>query len=97
MAVDESELIGRWVHAFEEDEPGVRVFRRAGTPLPPARGRVTLDVGPGLITQRSSPGADDRPGAAGASKLLLSGQPTSDRNVLRVVDARPDRLVIAKE
>jgi hypothetical protein len=37
-------LIGRWIHAREQDEGDVRVYRPAGTPLPPARGRTGFEL-----------------------------------------------------
>ncbi|WP_329332347.1 hypothetical protein OG866_05805 [Streptomyces sp. NBC_00663] len=37
------ELIGTWVHSYEEDSPGVTVYRPAGYPFPPARGRRGLE------------------------------------------------------
>ncbi len=97
MAVDESELIGRWVHAFEEDEAGVRVFRRLGSLLAPARGRATLEVGPGLVARRSGPGAADRPETGVTVQLTLSQEARPGPDVLRIVHAASDRLVIARE
>lgn len=34
-----AELFGTWIHSREEDHDGLRVYRRPGFPLPPARGR----------------------------------------------------------
>jgi hypothetical protein len=39
-----SPLVGTWWHVHEEDADGVQVFRRDGTPLPPARGRTGFTV-----------------------------------------------------
>ena len=97
MAFDESQLIGRWVHAFEEDEAGVRVFRRAGAQLPPARGRAALEIGPGLVALQSAPGPDDRPRVGATVQLKLSSDARSGGDILRILHASPDRLVIAKD
>lgn len=37
------DLYRRWVHAREEDEGDVHVYRPAGTELPPARGRRGIE------------------------------------------------------
>jgi hypothetical protein len=56
------ELIGTWVHAYEEDSPGVTVYRPAGYPLPPARGRRGLEfAADGTFTERPL-GPGDAPG-----------------------------------
>ncbi|SNX56496.1 hypothetical protein SAMN06272735_0947 [Streptomyces sp. TLI_55] len=56
------ELIGAWVHSYEEDSPGVTVYRRAGYPLPPARGRRALEfAADGTFTERPL-GRGDAPG-----------------------------------
>jgi hypothetical protein len=56
------ELIGAWVHSYEEDSPGVRVYRPAGYPLPPARGRRGLEfAADGTFTDRPI-GRGDAPG-----------------------------------
>lgn len=53
------ELIGAWVHAYEEDSPGVMVYRPAGYPLPPARGRRGLEfAADGTFTERPLGRAD---------------------------------------
>ena len=38
-------LVGRrWIHAHEEDEGPVAVYRPEGTPLPPSRGRESFEL-----------------------------------------------------
>ncbi|GAA1741941.1 hypothetical protein GCM10009809_41830 [Isoptericola hypogeus] len=60
------ELIGEWVHAHEEDHDGLAVFRRAGHPLPPARGRRRLVFLPdGAFVEKAigrADGSEPRPG-----------------------------------
>ena len=41
-----STLFGHWRHSFEEDTPGVRVYRPASVELPRARGRAALEINP---------------------------------------------------
>ncbi|MDN3024038.1 hypothetical protein [Streptomyces sp. S.PB5] len=56
------ELIGTWVHSYEEDSPGVTVYRPAGYPFPPARGRRGLEfAADGTFTERPI-GRGDAPG-----------------------------------
>jgi hypothetical protein len=44
--VDESpaDIVNHWVHSHEEDTPGVEVYRPAGYPFPPSRGRRGFDL-----------------------------------------------------
>lgn len=37
-------LFQRWVHVREDDVGGTRVYRPAGHPLPPARGRDGIEI-----------------------------------------------------
>lgn len=53
-------LAKSWVHSHEEDSGDVMVFRPAGYPFPPARGRDTLDLASGGKGVTSRPGPDDR-------------------------------------
>ncbi|NEA98989.1 copper resistance protein NlpE [Streptomyces sp. SID13726] len=47
------ELIGTWVHSYEEDTEDVAVYRPASRPLPPARGRRGLEfAADGTFTER---------------------------------------------
>ncbi|GAB3141359.1 hypothetical protein GCM10027290_13970 [Micromonospora sonneratiae] len=59
-------LFRRWVHVREEDTPGVRVYRRADLPLPPARGRDGIEFHPDGTFVDLRPGPVDAPvGATG--------------------------------
>ena len=62
MAADEQRALqGRWVHSHEEDTDREMIFRVAGHPFPPARGRTSLDLRPdGTYVQRA-PGPVDVP------------------------------------
>jgi len=93
---DERELVGRWVHAHEEDDAQCRVFRRPDHPLPPSRGRSELDVAPDLTVRRVGPGADDLPTGQPLARIGFSGSGDTP-NFLKVVDVAGDRLRIAKD
>ena len=54
------ELFQHWIHSYEEDEAGIRVFRPAGYSFPPARGRDGFEIrATGEFILRS-PGPTDR-------------------------------------
>ncbi len=58
------DLAGSWVHSHEEDHDGIEVYRPAGYPFPPARGRTSLTLKPDGSARSGSPGPDDRGVAA---------------------------------
>ncbi len=43
MSVDERLLVRRWMSSFEENRPGVEVYRPAEFAFPPARGRAGIE------------------------------------------------------
>lgn len=88
-----AEIAGRWVHVHEEDGPGYRMFRRAGSPLPPSRGRVELDIAPDLTARRVGPGADDRPSGAETVRLSM-GDDGAEGGALQVCGFDGERLKI---
>jgi hypothetical protein len=59
-----AELYRRWVHAREEDDGDLRVYRPAGYDLPPARGRRGIEFRPGGELLVYAPGPADRPVAS---------------------------------
>jgi hypothetical protein len=83
MADPPPELFRRWVHVHEEDEGDVRVYRPAGTELPPARGRRGIEFKPDGEVPVYGPGADDRPTAAPGSA-----------DDVEIVSVEPDRLAL---
>lgn len=92
-------IAGRWVHVHEEDGPGYRMFRRAGSPLPPSRGRVELDIAPDLTARRFGPGADDRPSGAETVRVSMGGGDAGgggEGGTLEVCDFDGERLKIRK-
>ena len=76
-------LLGRWVHAREEDEGDLRVYRPAGYELPPARGRRGIEFRPGGEVLVYGPGPADRPVEA----------PGRLEDV-EIVSVEPDRLTL---
>jgi len=54
-------LQGRWTHSHEEDSNDELVFRPASHPLPPARGRRSLELRPDGVYVELSPGPVDVP------------------------------------
>jgi len=93
-------LGGEWVHVHEEDGPDGRVFRRAGVPLPPSRGRQRLSFNPDGTAVESGPGADDRTASQAISwsvdgqtiVLRSSGGGTERR--YSIAKLEPDRLIL---
>jgi hypothetical protein len=91
----------RWVHAGEEDREGEMVFRPAEYGLPPARGRVSLELREdGTLIERQ-PGATDAPREAkGAwrleeSELVLEPEDAPSRRLaLRALER--EKLVLAR-
>jgi hypothetical protein len=53
-------LIGSWLHAREEDQADVTVYRPEGYPLPPARGRESITFEADGTVTLGRPGPDDR-------------------------------------
>jgi hypothetical protein len=92
-----------WVHVHEEDTADTRVFRPSSFPLPPSRGRRTLDLRTaGLLTQSRS-GPDDRP-ATESGAWSLEGHTLTLRNDragvaverLEIASLASDRLVLRR-
>jgi hypothetical protein len=100
--IDKNLLVGGWLHAHEEDQPGEMVFRPNSRQLPPARGRRGYEFHPdGSLTQISSGPADRSTasqghwsaGPQGHIKISIPGQPDE---IFEVVAQDKDRLVIKK-
>jgi hypothetical protein len=92
------ELSRFWVHSFEEDARGEKVFRPKGYALPLARGRETLDLRHETSIGMVAPGPDDRPRPKSSgwrsdgSRLSFTG---SDE-VYDIVELSDDRLILKK-
>jgi hypothetical protein len=77
------ELFRRWVHAREEDEGDVRIYRPAGYDLAPARGRRGIEFRPDGEVLVYGPGPADKPTAT----------PGRMEDV-EIVSVEPDRLAL---
>ena len=95
-------LVGRWTHAHEEDTEDETVFRPADQPLPPARGRRSLELRRDGSYAEVSPGPVDVPEesaghwALDGDRLLL--RPKGDRpsEAWGVSAAESDRLLLRR-
>ncbi len=103
MDVSRARLIGRWVHAHEEDTEAGRVFRPADHPLPPSRGREAWDLRADGSFAATAPGPTDEPAETAGSwqldgdRLLISGpDDTARARELTIVESAPDRLVLLR-
>ncbi len=91
-----------WVHSHEEDRGGEMVFRPASHPFPLSRGRRSIDLRRDGTVAHARPGPTDRRQLAegrweieGQTLKLLPPSPGSKpTEVLRIVSAAPDRLVL---
>jgi hypothetical protein len=100
----EPELLARrWVHAHEEDSDTEIVYRPAGWPLPPSRGRSGFELHRDGSLLRLGPGPTDRPEASAGrwrledDLLVLEGPaPSAPARSLRIVSATADRLVVRR-
>jgi hypothetical protein len=99
---DATKLYGHWVHAHEEDAQGLTVYRPGKHPLPPSRGRQSLDLRPdGTITE-SGPGPADRTQRTSGrwtlngTVLTITDDTGHPRRSLDIVEADPERLVVRR-
>lgn len=90
---DSAPQAGRWGHSFEEDTPGVRVYRLPGPgfAFPRARGRGALELHEDGTWVELSPGAADAPTPAARGRWTA----TDDGVVLEGEDGRRRRAVLA--
>ena len=80
----EASLRGRWVRSQEDDTDGEVVFRAASHPLPPSRGRTSIELRPDGTYVESAPGPVDVPEES-TGRWTLEG----DRLVLEAEGDRP--------
>ena len=95
------DVCGAWVRVHEEDSDEGLVLRSADSPLPPARGRMAVELRPdGGYAERGLGASDVPEDAAGTWRLqgdtltLSEGAAQGLPRVMRVVSAEPDRLVV---
>jgi hypothetical protein len=95
-------LEGRWVHSHEEDTDDEMVFRPADRPLPPSRGRTSLEIRPDGTYVESAPGPVDVPESSTGSwslqggRLVLEAEENGPSRELEITGAEDDRLTIRK-
>jgi len=96
--LDRMALAQSWVHAHEEDDAGRMVFRPADQPMPPSRGRRSLDLSSVGKAGFGLPGPDDRPTSREGSwslegRRLVLHHDGGDE-VFEVDSLEPDRLAL---
>lgn len=96
-------LCRRWVHSQGEDSATESVYRPAGFPLPPSRGRSGFEFKPDGTYKRIGIGATDISRVeAGTWKIddahadQIHVEIAGEENVLQIRDLAPDRLTIQK-
>jgi hypothetical protein len=101
--VDRVEFLrGHWVHSHEEDTADEMVFRRPDRPLPPSRGRASIELATDGSYRESSPGPVDVPEEHTGSwtldgdTLVLGGDPQHPRHAWEIAAVDPQRLVVRK-
>ncbi len=103
MSSKQANLIGRWVHAHEEDTDRGRVFRPADHQLPPSRGRETWELRADGSFVGARPGPTDEPAQTAGSwalegdrLLIREGDSDPVERTMTIVDAGPERLVVRR-
>jgi hypothetical protein len=95
-------VLGKWVHAHEEDTDGEMVFRPASHPLPPSRGRTSIELRSDGTYLESAPGPVDAPvestgeWALEGDRLVLAGEGDRPGHAWEVAAADGDRLVVRR-
>ena len=94
-------VVGSWVHVHEEDSGDEMVFRPADSALPPARGRMGLELREDGTFAEAGLGARDIPEEAvgswvleGQTITLSEGATQGVPRELEIVSAEKGRLVV---
>jgi hypothetical protein len=100
-------LYNKWMHVFEEDTAGYRMYRPAslGAQLPPAHGRQVYEILPDNQFTLHTYGPADRPVAykgrwekVGENRIRVQfGEAAVDDFVLRIIHLSTDRLLLKVE
>jgi hypothetical protein len=103
VSSNQANLIGRWVHAHEEDTEAGRVFRPAGDRLGPSRGRESWELRADGTFVGARPGPTDEPAHTagtwaleGDRLLIREGDSDPVERAMTIVDAGPERLVVRR-
>ena len=70
--VDLEKLLGRWVHAHEEDDGNKVIYRVSGYAFPPSRGRDAFTLDQNGVVRIDHPGPVDR-GVSATGRWVLDG------------------------
>ena len=97
--LDRAALGRAWVHAHEEDDAGRMVFRPADRPMPPSRGRRSLDLSSAAgEAGLGFPGPDDRRTSRSGSWSVEGGRLVlhhgGGTETFEIDSIEPDRLVL---
>ncbi len=100
--VDTKLLCQLWIHSREEDTATETVYRPAGFPLPPSRGRPGLKFDPDGTFKRIGIGAADisqvKEGvwnSAGADQVRVTVEGQSQ--LIKILELKQDRMSVARE
>jgi len=98
MSISREALLGEWVHSYEEDEPGRKVFRRAGYSFPPARGRDAIELKADGSAVMREPGPSDVPEERTAKWALehetIRLDAAGESRAMEVISYDEDRLEV---
>ncbi len=93
-----SQVLGSWFHSHEEDEPGRKIYRSAGFPFPPSRGRTGFTIEANGDVVINQPGMDDRtttnPGTWSLDGNILTITSTTWSGSFEVVKTIEDSYVL---
>ncbi len=103
QSIDVNLLHGRWVHAREEDTATEQVYRPAGFPLAPSRGRSGLQFNEDGTFKRIGIGATDisnvKEGAWEIDRTnpdLVRVEVDDERQFLEIQDLKQDRMTLKR-
>lgn len=89
-------LPGRWVHSHEEDTDELRVYRPGDYPLPPSRGRTSIELRDDGTYSRRAPGPVDAPVETTGRWSRAGDRLELDDDVWELASVEPDRLTVRK-
>jgi hypothetical protein len=87
-----AEAFGVWLHSHEEDTGSATVYRPAGHPFPPSRGRSAVEIRPDGTYLEHDSGPDDR-GRAVAGHWEVTGEGQVELTVTRADGSSATRRV----
>ncbi len=101
---DLGDLCQRWIHSHEEDTETESIYRPAGFPLPPARGRAGIELNPDKSCRSVGIAAGDGSRVSEGTwefedgmTLLIRIRCGDEDSVLNIRSVESDRLVIRRK